>query len=76
MKCSCLTGATYIPSWNENHIVLTALFLYPCKPSSSLYSSYLLNMTGVVSFEISGYKAPWRDKEKQRFEKMKCSSQS
>jgi len=65
MKCSCLSGATYIPSWNKNDVVLTALFLYPCKPSSSLYRSYLFNATGVVSFEISGYKAPWRDKEEQ-----------
>lgn len=65
MKCSCLSGATYIPSWNENHIVLTALFLYPCKPSSSLYSSYLLNKTGVVLLKLVGLKAPWREKGEQ-----------
>lgn len=43
--------------------------MYPCETASSLYSSYLLNATTVVSFEISGYKAPWRDKEEQQFEK-------
>lgn len=69
MKCSCLSGATYIPSWNENHIVLTALFLYPCKPSSSLYSPYLLNTTGFVSLKLVDLKALWRDKGEQWFEK-------
>lgn len=65
MKCSCSSGATYIPSWNENHIVLTALFLYPCKRSSSLYSSYLLNTTGVVLLKLVGLKALWREKGEQ-----------
>lgn len=53
----------------KNYIILTELFLYPCKPSSPIYSFYGLYITGFVSFEVKVSEGSMDNCKKLSFEK-------